>query len=134
VTRTIAARLMPGDDLLDGLVALARAEGLLAPAVVTCVGSLARVSLRMAGADRSTTIDGVFEIVSLVGTLSPDGAHLHVSISDEAGTVSGGHLLPGSIVRTTAEVVLVEVDDVGFRRVVDPATGWDELVVEPSRD
>ena len=125
---------MPGADLHDGLVALARANGLEAPAVLTCVGSLSRVSLRMAGATRTETIEGTFEIVSLVGTLSPDGAHLHVSIADAAGVVTGGHLLPGSIVRTTAEVILGELEDVVFRRVVHPSTGWDELVVEPRPD
>ena len=129
--RTIATRLRPGDDLLDGLVAVVGRAGLQAPIVVTCVGSLSQVCLRMAGADRSVVIDGTFEIISLVGTLATDGPHLHLSISDERGAMIGGHLQTGSIVRTTAEVVLGELEDVTFRRVVDPETTWDELVVEP---
>ena len=132
--RAIAARLRPGDDLLDGLVALARSSGLRAPLILTCVGSLSRAALRMAGASSTTALDGTFEIVSLVGTLAEDGAHLHLSISDETGAMTGGHLMTGSIVRTTAEVVLGEIDDVTFRRPLDPETGWDELVVEPRPD
>ena len=132
--RTIAFRLRPGEDLLAALVEHAAAAGLRAPVVVTCVGSLSRVVLRMAGASVIASIDGSFEIVSLVGTVAPDGAHLHVSVSDEAGVVTGGHLMPGSIVRTTAEVVVGEVDGAVFRREVDPSTGWDELIVEERTD
>jgi predicted DNA-binding protein with PD1-like motif len=69
--------------------------------------------------------------VSLVGTLSMDGAHIHVAIADATGAVTGGHLLAGSIVRTTAELVLGDVDDVRFHRPIDPETTYDELVIEP---
>jgi predicted DNA-binding protein with PD1-like motif len=50
---------------------------------------------------------GKFEIVSLTGTLSVGCHHLHVAIADSTGAVFGGHLLPGCVVRTTAEIVLV---------------------------
>ena len=35
---------------------------------------------------------------------SPDGAHLHIAIAVSSGDVIGGHLGPGSLVRTTAEL------------------------------
>jgi predicted DNA-binding protein with PD1-like motif len=71
------------------------------------------------------------EILSLVGTLAEDGPHLHLAVSDDTGAMTGGHLQEGSIVRTTAEVVIGELDDVVFRRPIDPATGWDELEISP---
>jgi uncharacterized protein len=129
--RTIAARLHPGDDLRLGAVAMARDAGLLAPIIVTCVGSLSRVALRMAGVPATTLFADDFEIVSFVGTLSPDGPHLHLAVSDASGRMFGGHAQEGSIVRTTAEIVIGELEDVTFSRSVDPATGWDELVIEP---
>lgn len=132
--RATARRFRPGEDLLDVLVVWARANDFRAPFVLTCVGSLSTVCLRMAGAEHAVAIDGTFEIVSLVGTLADDGAHLHVSVSDDTGAMIGGHLLSGSIVRTTAEVVIGEIDDLAFRRESDPATGWDELVVERRSD
>ena len=132
--RTAARRFHPGEDLLDVLVAWTRANDFQAPFVLTCVGSLSTASLRMAGAEHTSLIEGTFEIVSLVGTLAEDGAHLHLSISDETGAMTGGHLLSGSLIRTTAEIVIGELDDVVFRRDVDPATTWDELVVEPRSD
>jgi predicted DNA-binding protein with PD1-like motif len=129
--RTIVARLHPGDDLRLGAVALARDAGLLAPVIVTCVGSLSRVALRMAGVPATTIFEDDFEIVSLVGTMAEDGPHLHLAVSDASGRVIGGHAQEGSIVRTTAEIVIGELEDVTFSRPVDPATGWDELVIEP---
>ncbi|MBE9171571.1 DNA-binding protein [Cyanobium sp. LEGE 06143] len=62
--------------------------------------------LRLADRQESTTLDGALEIVSLAGTLSADGAHLHIAIADNTGAVIGGHLAPGSLVRTTAELLV----------------------------
>ena len=128
--RTHAFRLTPGTDLRAGIEAAAAEFGAAAIVVLTCVGSLERAALRMAGRSDVETLVGDLEIVSLVGTLSPDGAHLHLAVADASGRMTGGHLEPGCIVRTTAEVVLGGLEGVRFRRPVDPATTWDELVVE----
>jgi predicted DNA-binding protein with PD1-like motif len=72
-----------------------------------------------------------FEIVSMEGTLSLDGCHVHIAISDRSGAVIGGHLVGGCIVRTTAEIVLAEVGSHDFRREHDAMTGFAELVVRP---
>lgn len=72
--------------------------------------------------------DARFEIVSLVGTLSPDGLHLHASLSDEVGAVCGGHLVRATV-HTTAEVVVGVSHMLRFAREMDPATGFKELVV-----
>ena len=47
---------------------------------------------------------GDLEILSLCGTLSTDGAHLHITVANSNGAVIGGHLCCGSLVRTTAEL------------------------------
>jgi uncharacterized protein len=129
--RTHALRLLPGDDLRLGIERERRARGIGAGCVVSCVGSLGRARLRLAGAEQVLERAGPFEIVSLAGTLSHDGPHLHVALADGEGRVVGGHLLEGCVVHTTAELVLGELQDVGFRRVLDPATGHRELVVRP---
>ena len=59
------------------------------------------------------------------------GAHLHASLADADGRVLGGHVAPGCIVRTTAEVLLALLDDVRFTREPDAATGYAELHVWP---
>lgn len=108
----------------------AAAHGLEAAAIVSAVGSLTEVSMRLATADRVQKRHGHFEVVALAGTLSPDGAHLHLAVADETGATSGGHLMPGCVVYTTLEVVLLEARDVRFQRALDPRTGYRELVIE----
>ena len=127
--RFAALRLRPGDDLLDGLRAGRDAMAAAAVAVVTCVGSLATARIRHAGRDEATSCDGPFEIVSLVGTVDPAHQHLHIGLADGEGRVRGGHLLPGSTIYTTAEVVLVALDALRFDRAPCPLSGYRELVV-----
>ena len=131
--KTFAFRLQPEQDLKVELARFASQQGLRAGLVLTCVGSLRRAALRLADQPEATFYDGKFEIVSLVGTLSPDGVHLHIAISDSRGTTLGGHLQDGSLIYTTAEMVLGELDDVVFAREVDSQTTYDELVVYPRR-
>lgn len=95
------------------------------------MGSLQRAAIRFANQPDTTLLDGKFEIVSLVGTLSPEGAHLHISISDGGGQTVGGHLQEGALIYTTAEMVLGELDNLTFSRPMDPETGYDELAVQP---
>ena len=143
--------------------------------IVSCVGSVRDVTLRLAGAERPSTEvtvapakassvpdgneinipqsplqqrpdhgenreqehqqpmlqtgpDARFEVVSLVGTLSPDGLHLHASLGDEEGEVRGGHLVR-AIVHTTAEIVIGDAPALVFSRDLDPRTGFKELVI-----
>ena len=123
--QVLPLRLGPGEELKSRLNGL----GLQAGVVVTCVGSLETATVRFADLPAGTFLQGPFEIVSLVGTLSPDGDHLHISLSDRQGHTFGGHLMEGRVY-TTCEVV-VGVLDCRFRRVHDPATGYPELKVEP---
>lgn len=121
-------RLNPGDDLRGGIEAYAEKGGLTAGAVVTCVGSLTKAALRMPGTLERKTWEGEFEILSLTGTISADGVHLHMSFGDAAGKVFGGHLMQGTTVRTTAEIVLTSVP-YKLTRSHDEATGFKELQV-----
>ncbi|MES2973492.1 MAG: PPC domain-containing DNA-binding protein [Pseudomonadota bacterium] len=125
-------RLSPGDDLRASLAAafreLSGAQGVTAACVVSSVGSLSRAVLRYAAEDEGTLTVAPLELITLSGTLSPDGVHLHASVSDAQGRVTGGHLMPGCIVRTTAEVVLALLPGWDFRREVDAGTGYRELV------
>jgi hypothetical protein len=130
--RTLAVRLSPGADLKAELERLVRTQNLRAAAVLSCVGSLAEARLRMPGdPELYRTYAGPMEIVSLAGTLSPDGLHVHISLSGRDGACVGGHLGHGSLVHTTAEIVIGELTDIAFRRPPDPATGYRELAVEP---
>lgn len=124
-----ALRLHPGQDLKRELEAFAKSQHLRAAFIVTCVGSLRKVALRPANQQEPLFREQKFEIVSLVGTLSPDGAHLHISLSDSTGATIGGHLLEGNEVYTTAEIVIGEAAQLQFHREVDPETTYKELTI-----
>jgi uncharacterized protein len=129
--KVVPLRLQPEDDLRQALETLMGEQEEHAGCVISAIGSLSVVQLRFAGAAVATTIHGELEILSLSGTLSADGAHLHIAIADSRGAVIGGHLCTGSLVRTTAELVVGLLPDWQFRRVRDPATGYAELRISP---
>ena len=128
--KTYAFRLKPGQDLREEIEKFAKGHGIKAGVIVSCVGSLQKAVLRMAGAQEEKTFEGPFEIVSLVGTLEAGNQHLHIAVSDKQGNVFGGHVKQGCLVETTAELVLGELEGITFTRRPDPETGYDELVVE----
>jgi glutaredoxin len=51
-------------------------------------------------------LEGDLEIITLNGTISPQGVHLHLSLSDGACQVWGGHLEHGSQVRKGADLLV----------------------------
>jgi predicted DNA-binding protein with PD1-like motif len=117
-------------DLKESLWEFVKANNIQAGFILTTVGSLQRASLRFARQSTSKVFDGRFEIVALVGTLSLDGVHLHLSISDSEGKTIGGHLMHGSLIYTTAEIVIGESFTHRFSRTLDEGTGYQELQVE----
>jgi len=128
---TLPLRLSPGDDLRAALSDAVAAQGVEAAFVVAGIGSLREARLRFAGRDELQHTVGDLEILTLSGTLGAGGAHLHASLSDADGRVLGGHVAPGCIVRTTAEILLALLDDVRFAREPDAATGYAELAIRP---
>lgn len=127
--KALPLRLDPGADLRDALSTALSAFGGEAAFVVSGIGSLCEARLRFAGRDELHRVVGDLEILTLSGTLGLGGPHLHASLSDATGRVFGGHVAPGCIVRTTAEILLAVLDDVTFTREPDAATGYAELVV-----
>lgn len=128
-----ALRLRPGQDLRVELGRFARAKHLRAAWIATCAGSCTRTSVRYANQEGTSVREGHFEIVSLTGTLAENGMHVHAAFADSTGATFGGHLMDGTIVYTTAEIVIGGLVQAEFAREVDPAYGWRELVVKPRR-
>jgi len=125
-------RLRPGEDLKRSLEAYVKTNDVEAAVIVSCVGSLDVAQIRFANREGPTIVPGKLEITSLVGTLSKSGgSHLHVGVADGDGKASGGHLMEGSLVYTTAEIAIGVLPYVRFVREEDPAYGYKELVVRP---
>lgn len=128
-TKTTAIRLASHQDLKKELLKVA--SNSKAGFVITCVGSLEQVNIRFANQENGTLLKGHFEILSLVGTFSDSGAHLHISVADSTGRTIGGHLLNDSLIYTTAEIVIGELTDLQFDRIVDSTYGYEELSIKP---
>jgi predicted DNA-binding protein with PD1-like motif len=127
--KTHAFRLTTGDDLKKSIEEYVRDHCIGAGYIISCVGGLSTAVLRKPGARDYVTLSKDLEIVSVQGTLSPEGCHLHASVSDEHGVVTGGHLSDGCIVRLTTEVALVDDTQFDFARALDETTGFNELVI-----
>lgn len=130
-TKAYAFRLKPGQDLKQEIQNLVNKEQIKAGWISTCVGSLTNYTIRFANQPNGSSDSGHFEIVSLTGTVSTNGSHLHISLSDSTGKTIGGHLMENCKVYTTAEIVILSSNDFIFKREVDGTTPWDELQVVP---
>ncbi|MDB5936166.1 MAG: hypothetical protein JWQ01_3510 [Massilia sp.] len=125
-------RLRPGEDLRLAIEAALNGQAAGAAFILQGIGSLCVAQLRLAGAEQATELRGDLEILTLAGSIAPDGAHLHMSIADAQGRVVGGHVAAGCIVRTTAEILLAVLPDHDFSRELDVGgSGFRELVVRP---
>ena len=98
--------------------------------MLTCVGSLRKAVLRFANQEASISLNGHYEIVSLTGVFSLHGGHYHIAIADGEGRCYGAHLMDGSEVYTTAEIVLARLDGFRFLRSFDPQTGYPEVDIQ----
>ena len=127
--RNYTFRLSPGQDLYNSIEMFVQERKIDAGCVLSGVGSLTQVTLRFANQEIHNQDTGHFEIVSITGTVSIHGLHLHLSVSDKEGRTSGGHLVPGCLIYTTAEIVLLEFDDVVYKREFAEDSGYNELVV-----
>ena len=133
-TKSYAIRLKPGADLKKSIQSFVTTHNIQAGWIVTCAGSLTAYNLRFANQPTGATGTGYFEIVSLGGTLSMNGSHIHMSISDSTGKTIGGHLMEGCTVYTTAEIVILGNNEFVFKREKDGTTEWEELKIESAKN
>ena len=103
--RAIPLHLGPGSDIRGSLEALAARES-ISGFVLGVVGNLSQAAFQCPGQPEPTLLQGDLEIITLQGTVSPRGVHLHLSFSDGACQVWGGHLENGTLVQKGAEVLI----------------------------
>lgn len=126
--KELAFRLHRADDLKQSIVSHLGEND--TAVVLSAVGCLSKVRIRLAKAEEQLERNEDYEIISLTGTISKGKAHLHIGLSDDKGMCIGGHLLDGSIVNTTCEVVLGILEEYDSSRQYDENTGYDEISFE----
>ena len=109
---TYIVRMDPGEEILGQLRVFAEAEQVKL-ASVTALGAVKDFTVGVfdtgAKVYKSNRFQGVYEIVSLVGTINTmDGAfycHLHMCAADQEGRAFGGHLNE-AVISATCELVI----------------------------
>ncbi len=127
--RQITKRLLPGQDLRDEIEKVVHDHDVKAGVLLSIVGCLTSLRLRVADGVTVKEWSEKFEIVSGTGTVSVNDSHIHIAAANQEGMTIGGHLKQGCIVGTTVELVVLAFDDIAYVREPDAATGYDELVI-----
>ena len=109
---TYIVRIDKGEEILTQLKVFAEAEGVKL-ASITGLGAVKDFTVGVfdpnAKVYQSNRFQGVYEIVSLVGTINTmDGAfycHVHMCAADQQGRAFGGHLNE-AVISATCELVI----------------------------
>lgn len=137
--RTIAARLMPGTDLVDGIVEVCRAHHVQYGYFASVMGSLQQATYVIAVPEPKASLGfkygdpivemGPIEFICGQGVIcqSEKGEHLihlHAHGVTPEGKNFGGHFSSGgNPVLATIDLVIVEVDGAKLMRRYDPTVG-----------
>lgn len=125
---SIIVRMDQGEDFFEKLRLVAVREDVKL-ADVSGLGTFSFMNVGIYDLEKrqfmGNDFEGMFEIVSLTGTINTmDGkyySHIHASAADQTGAVYGGHLSK-AVIGATLELV-IQVIDGTVDRVKDEATG-----------
>ena len=122
--RVIALRLKPGTDVLLGLTEACKRAGINNGVILSAIGSLDGVSYCNPVELPTKAGYGYGEVTSGAGIICHDdegntNLHVHMSLSDRYGNAHGGHLVEGTKVLLTVDVMLAEVDGLVMGRKFD---------------
>ena len=126
--KEFAIRLHRGDDLKKSIEKICIDNDFNTVVVLSSVGCISSLHVRLAKAVSELKIEDDFEILSLNGTISDGQAHLHICVSDDKGQCYGGHLKDGCIINTTCELVLGMLEEYESKREHDEETSYDEII------
>ncbi len=123
-------RLTKGQDLKQEIVKFVKDNNIEAGIIKCGVGCVSEARFRLADGKSIMHKKKNYEIVSIMGTVSKNGCHIHISFSANDGTTIGGHLLEGTLINTTAEICIEKLENYIFSRELDSNTGYKELVIK----
>jgi len=125
IGRICFSRIFEGEDLADAVKRRVEESGIKA-GIFVLIGSLKNVIIGYykEGQYMSIELDGPLEIASCMGNIAVDEKgeimiHPHIVVANEKGEAFGGHLMKGSIVGATAELVIIEASGVNLLRAFD---------------
>lgn len=123
-TRIIGVRLDPGEDLLEGIRASVKENGIRTAMILNGVGSLTSYHFHVVSStelppeNEFVRGEGAFDIINITGMVMDGRVHAHITFSDTEKAM-GGHLEEGCNVLTFAILSIAELPE-GF-----DVTNWD---------
>lgn len=128
VGRICFSRIFEDEDLAEAVKKRVEESDVKA-GVFILIGTLKKAVLGYykEGEYKPIELDGPLEIASCMGNIAVNEkdeiiVHPHIVVSNEKSEAFGGHLMKGSLVGATAELVIVEGVGVKLRRVFDEKT------------
>ena len=136
--RLIFHRLREGSDILEEIKRVAESHDVRA-ATFNMIGGVDRLVVgvyRGGGQYEKRVFEEFMEVVSCTGTISRRlngevAVHAHIAAGNWSKVVVG-HLMPGSRVKGTGELVIVEAERAELVRAPDPETGLELLQTDPA--
>ena len=125
--RSLELELMQGIDLVEYLEEVIFKEKVTGH-VLGIVGDLSNAILQCPLQNEPTIIDGPLEIINLNGHISPEGAHLHLCISDLNCKVWGGHLKKGTKVLKKVNILIGIPEKIAIRNDLNSNSYKDNTV------
>ena len=145
--RTIAARIMPGVDLVGGIIEICQEHDVKHGYFVSVMGSLSEavyvIPISSPGSPlgfkycEPISVQGPIDLICGQGVICQSEQdetliHLHAQGVTPDRLVFGGHFaVGGNPVLATIDLVLVEVTDAKFLRRLDPVVGLAMFSPEP---
>tara|TARA_Y100001968_G_C19203506_1_gene641142 strand:+ start:206 stop:817 length:612 start_codon:yes stop_codon:yes gene_type:complete len=74
--------------------------------IISAVGDLSKVSFKCPLNNKPIILEKKLEIINLSGYVICEKSHLHISVSDENCSVFGGHLMTGTTVLKSLDVLI----------------------------
>lgn len=131
--RVIALRLKPGTDVLLGLEEACKRNGINNGVILSAIGSLDSPHFcnpvempTKAGYGYGETLHltGPIELTNASGIICHDdegntNLHVHLTVTDRHGNAHGGHLVEGTKVLLTVDVIIAEIEGLVMGRKFD---------------
>ncbi len=138
---TVIVRLVVGEDLLESLTRICREEGIRNGVILTGFGSVSRAVVSGTATDKFPPdefykidrAEGI-EILAISGVIADYHVHAHLALCTPSESF-GGHLEPGNVIFSLAEIAIAKVAGMRLKRMRDETTGQRLLgVVESYAD
>ena len=124
----VVARLVVGEDLLEGMTRICKENGIRNGVILTGFGSVSRAVVSGTATAKFPPVEfykidrseGI-EILAISGVIADYHVHAHVALCTPTESF-GGHLEAGNIIFSLAEIAFAKIEGMNLKRMRDEVT------------